>query len=141
MSGKPAIQTDDENVIVVNAERTRPRRAVVVRPPSRSAQLPVPLRAPCAPPARRGWARCSGGDRGAWYCFGAGLGIVKLIEDLFARGETSAWPRLCRSRWARTAALPAARRFGDARLATISCMRARRVLASEPREAAPSSTI
>ena len=89
---KPAtFKLDDENVVVVDADEPgRPARGTVrITPEADPAQLPVLIEAPPVP-ARRGfgWATLFWVAAAGLVLLGAGLGIVKLIEDLFARSES-----------------------------------------------------
>src|SRR3954467_13533732 len=78
------------NVIVMDPDDTgRPARGTVhVTPEADQAQLPVPVDAPRVP-VRRGlrWGTVFWAALGGLVLLGSGLGIVNLIEDLFARSE------------------------------------------------------
>ena len=88
---RPAtFKLDDPGVVVLDPDdASRPSRGTVrVTPELDPALLPVPLEAPMLP-ARRGfrwgllfWAAIAG-----LILLGAGLGVSRLIEDLFARSE------------------------------------------------------
>jgi putative membrane protein len=88
---RPAtFKLDDPAVIVMDAaDSTRAARGSVhITPESDPALLPVPLEAsiPVKPAFRWGtvfWAATAG-----LVLLGVGLGVVKLIEDLFARSES-----------------------------------------------------
>ena len=84
-------------------------------------------------------ARCSGPRSAGWCCSASGLGIVNLIEDLFARNQTLGYVALA---FAIAAALAltvviAREAFGLARLAAIEKLhlRAAEVLRSDDRAA------
>jgi putative membrane protein len=88
---RPAtFKLDDPGVVVLDPDdASRPSRGTVrVTPELDPALLPVPLEAPMLP-ARRGfrwgflfWAAIAG-----LILLGAGLGVSRLIDDLFARSE------------------------------------------------------
>jgi putative membrane protein len=88
---RPAtFKLDDPGVVVLDPDdASRPSRGTVrVTPELDPALLPVPLEAPMLP-ARRGfrwgflfWAATAG-----LILLGAGLGVSRLIDDLFARSE------------------------------------------------------
>ncbi len=88
---RPAtFKLDDPAVTVMDAEDSprAARGAVHITPESDPALLPVPLEAaiPVKPAFRWGtvfWAATAG-----LVLLGVGLGVVKLIEDLFARSES-----------------------------------------------------
>jgi putative membrane protein len=90
---RPAtFKLDDANVVVVDADETasRPGRGTVqIAPEADPAQLPVPLEMPL-PPARRGfrWGTLFWAGAAGLVLLGTGLGIIRLIEDLFARNES-----------------------------------------------------
>src|SRR5689334_778225 len=89
---RPAtFKLDDANVVVVDLDEPGrvARGTVRITPEADPAQLPVPIEAPPVP-ARRGfgWGTLFWAATGGLVLLGAGLGVVKLIEDLFARGET-----------------------------------------------------
>src|SRR5260370_1363084 len=119
----------------------RPARGTVQIPPEPDpALLPVPIDAPLLP-ARRGfrwgavfWAAVAG-----LVLLGTGLGVVNLIEDLFARSESLGLLGLaCSSVAALALTVVIAREaFGLARLATIEKLhlRAAEVLLSDDRAA------
>ncbi len=88
---KPAtFKLDDPGVVVIDADdKSRPARGTVhVTPEFDPALLPVPVEAPLAPP-RRGfrWGAVFWSAVGGLILLGLGLGVTRLIEDLFARGE------------------------------------------------------
>jgi putative membrane protein len=88
---RPAtFKLDDPGVIVMDADDTsRPSRGTVhITPEDDPALLPVPVEAPIIPP-RRGfrWGAVFWTAVGGLMLLGLGLGVTRLIEDLFARGE------------------------------------------------------
>ena len=147
---RPAtFKLDDPGVIVMDPDETgRPARGTVrVTPEADPVLLPVPVDEPLLP-ARRGfrWGTLFWSALGGLVLLGLGLGIVNLIEDLFARNQTLGYVALA---FAVAAALAltvviAREAFGLARLASIEKLhpRAAEVLLSDDRDAAaPSSTI
>ena len=67
-----------------------PRRGTVqVRPEADPALLPVPIDAPLVP-VQRGfrWGTVFWSAMGGLVTLGLGLGVTRLIEDLFARSES-----------------------------------------------------
>src|ERR1700694_1044326 len=138
---KPAtFKLGDPGVIVIDPDdASRPSRGTVhVTPELDPALLPVPVEMPILP-ARRGfrwgavfWAAVAG-----LILLGVGLGVTRLIEDLFARSEGLGFLGLA---FALAAALAlvivvAREALGLARLATIEKLHARAaaVLASDDR--------
>jgi putative membrane protein len=88
---RPAtFKLDDPGVIVMDPDdSSRPSRGTIhVTPEADSALLPVPIETPI-PPLRRGfrWGGIFWGAVGGLVLLGCGLGVVNLIEDLFARSE------------------------------------------------------
>jgi putative membrane protein len=88
---RPAtFKLDDPGVIVMDADDTSrpPRGTVHIMPEDDPALLPVPVEAPIIPP-RRGfrWGAVFWTAVGGLMLLGLGLGVTRLIEDLFARGE------------------------------------------------------
>src|SRR5258708_4925406 len=81
---------DDPGVIVMDPDdASRPPRGPVHVPPETDpALLPVPLEAPIVP-VRRGfrWGTVFWAGIGGLILLGLGLGVTRLIEDLFARSE------------------------------------------------------
>jgi putative membrane protein len=122
-------------------DASRPARGTVqITPEADPAQLPVPIDAPLLP-VRRGfrWGTLFWAATGGLVLLGLGLGIVNLIEDLFARSEGLGFVGLA---FAFAAALAltvviAREAFGLARLATIEKLhlRATEVLVSDDRAA------
>jgi putative membrane protein len=89
---RPAtFKLDDPGVVVMDPEdSSRPARGTIqVKPEADPSLLPVPLDSPLVP-VRRGfrWGMLFWTAAGGLVLLGAGLGIVNLIEDLFARSET-----------------------------------------------------
>lgn len=140
---RPAtFKLDDPGVIVMDPEDTgRPARGTVhVTPEADPAQLPVPIDVPLVP-VRRGfrWGAVFWTAVAGLLLLGTGLGIVNLIEDLFARSESLGFVGLAFAGVA-TLALTiviAREAFGLARLATIENLhlRAANVLLSDDRAA------
>jgi putative membrane protein len=138
---KPAtFKLDDPGVVVIDPEdASRPARGTVhVTPEADPALLPVPVEAPIIP-ARRGfrWGTLFWAATGGLVLLGLGLGVTRLIEDLFARSEGLGFVGLG---FAGAAALAfavvvAREALGLARLATIEKLhlRASAVLASDDR--------
>ena len=140
---RPAtFKLDDANVVVVDADETaRPGRGTVrITPEADPAQLPAPLEAPL-PPARRGlgWGTLFWTGTAGLVLLGTGLGIIRLIEDLFARNESLGFLGLGFAAVALLALLVVTGRevFGLMRLATIEKLhqRAAEVLVSDDRAA------
>ena len=82
---------DDPGVVVMDPDETgRPARGTIqITPESDPALLPVLIDAPLVP-VRRGfrWGTLFSGAVGGLVLLGTGLGVVNLIEDLFARSES-----------------------------------------------------
>jgi putative membrane protein len=89
---RPAtFKLEDPNVIVMDpdGDPSRPSRGTVhITPEADPALLPVPIEEPIVPP-RRGfrWGALLWTALGGLVVLGTGLGIVNLVEDLFARSE------------------------------------------------------
>src|SRR5258708_28262484 len=88
---RPAtFRLDDPGVIVVDPDdASRPSRGTVhITPEADPALLPVPVEAPIIP-AQRGfrWGSVFWTAIGGLILLGLGLGVTRLIEDLFARSE------------------------------------------------------
>jgi putative membrane protein len=140
---RPAtFKLDDPGVIVMDPDDSgRPARGTVqiTREPD-PALLPVPIDAPLLP-VRRGfrWGTVFWAAVGGLVLLGTGLGIVNLIEDLFARSESLGFLGLAFSSVAALAltVVIAREAFGLARLATIEKLhlRAVEVLLSDDRAA------
>jgi putative membrane protein len=138
---RPAtFKLDDPGVIVMDPDdSTRPAPGTVhVTPEADPAMQPVPIDAPLLP-VRRGlrWGAVFWSAVGGLILLGLGLGVTRLIEDLFARSESLGFLGLA---FAFVAALAFAvvvvrEAFGLARLAAIEKLhlRATAVLASDDR--------
>jgi len=138
---RPAtFRLDDPGVVVTEAdEAARLGRTTIQITPEHDPQaLPVPIEA--ALPVRRGfpWGTLFWSGLGGLTLLGTGLGVVRLIEDLFARSETLGFVGLA---FAFVTALALAVVIGReafclARLATIEKLhlRAAAVLASDDRK-------
>src|SRR3977135_828415 len=89
---RPAtFKLDDPHVIVMDpdGDPSRPSRGTVhITPEADPALLPVPIEDPVVP-LQRGfrWSALFWTALGGLVLLGTGLGIVNLIEDLFARSE------------------------------------------------------
>jgi putative membrane protein len=133
---------DDPGVVVMDQEdSTRPARGTVrITPEADPALLPVPVDTPLVP-ARRGlrWGTLFWGATAGLVLLGLGLGVVNLIEDLFARSESLGLLGLVFAVAAALALIVVTAReaSGLARLATIEKLhlRATEVLASDDRTA------
>jgi putative membrane protein len=139
---RPAtFKLDDPGVVVMDPDDTaRPARGTVrITPESDPSLLPVPIDVPL--PARRGfrWGTLFFAAVGGLVLLGTGLGIVNLVEDLFARSETLGFVGLGFAVLATLAltVVIAREAFGLARLATIEKLhlRAAEVLLSDDRAA------
>jgi putative membrane protein len=140
---RPAtFRLDDPGVVVIDQEdSTRPARGTVrIMPEADPALLPVPVDPPLVP-ARRGfrWGTLFWGATAGLVLLGLGLGVVHLIEDLFARSEGLGLLGLVFAVAAALALIVVTAReaLGLARLATIEKLhlRAAEVLASDDRAA------
>jgi putative membrane protein len=140
---RPAtFKLDDANVVVMDSEETGrlARGTVRITPEADPAQLPVPVDAPLLP-ARRGlrWGTMFWTATGGLVSLGLGLGITRLVEDLFARSETLGYLGLGLAAIAGLALAVVTGRelFGLMRLAAIEKLhlRAAQVLASDDRAA------
>ncbi|QWG24398.1 YcjF family protein [Bradyrhizobium sediminis] len=138
---RPAtFKLDDPAVIVTDPDdSSRPSRGTVhVRPEADPSLLPVLVEAPLVPVQRRfRWGTVFWSATGGLVLLGLGLGVTRLIEDLFARSESLGIAGLA---FAIAAALALAivvtrEAFGLARLATIEKLhlRAGAVLVSDDR--------
>jgi putative membrane protein len=88
---RPAtFRLDDPGVIVTEADDAGRslRGTIQITPEPDPAALPVPVEAPA--PARRGfpWGTLFWSGLAGLILLGVGLGVVRLIEDLFARSES-----------------------------------------------------
>jgi putative membrane protein len=138
---RPAtFKLDDPGVIVMDPDdASRPARGTVhVTPEADPSLLPIPLEAPILP-VQRGfrWGTLFWASVGGLTLLGVGLGVTRLIEDLFTRSESLGFLGLA---FAFVAALAfvvvvAREAFGLIRLATIEKLhlRAIEVLASDDR--------
>jgi putative membrane protein len=140
---RPAtFKLDDANVVVMDSEETGrlARGTVRITPEADPAQLPVPVDAPLLP-ARRGlrWGTMFWTAAGGLVSLGLGLGIVHLIEDLFARSQSLGYLALALAAVAGLAFTVVVGReaFGLMRLAAIEKLhlRAAEVLRSDDRAA------
>lgn len=138
---RPAtFKLDDANVVVVDADEPGRLAPGMVRitPEAEPAQLPVPLEVPPVP-ARRGfkWGTLFWSATGGLVLLGAGLGISRLIEDLFARSASLGYLGLGFAAAAGLALTVVTGRemFGLMRLAAIEKLhaRAQAVLVSDDR--------
>jgi putative membrane protein len=92
---RPAtFKLDDPGVVVMDPDdSSRPSRGTVhITPEADSTLLPVPLDAPILRP-RRGlrWGAVFWTAIGGLTLLGLGLGITRLVEDLFARSDSLGW--------------------------------------------------
>ena len=133
---------DDPSVIVMEPDDTgRPARGTVqIRPEPDAALLPVPMDTPLPPVRRRfGWGTLFWSAVGGLVLLGTGLGVVNLIEDLFARSGSLGFLGLALAVVAALAltVVIAREAFGLARLATIEKLhlRAAEVLLNDDRAA------
>jgi len=87
---KPAtFRLDDANVVVVEGDEAgRPARGTVQIMPEPEPQLPVPIETPVLPRRGFGWGTLFWAAVAGLVLLGFGLGVVNLIEDLFARSES-----------------------------------------------------
>ena len=136
---RPAtFKLDDPGVVVMDPEDSSrpPRGTVHVTPEFEPAALPVPVEAPVLRPQRGfRWGAVFWTAIGGLILLGLGLGVTRLIEDLFARSEGLGLVGLAFAFAATLAfAIVVAREaFGLARLAAIEKLhlRAIAVLASD----------
>ena len=140
---RPAtFRLDDPGVVVMDQEdATRPARGTVrITPEADPALLPVALEPPLVP-VRRGfrWGTLFWAATAGLVLLGLGLGVVNMIEDLFARSESLGLLGLVLAVAAAFALIVVIAReaLGLARLATIEKLhlRAAEVLASDDRAA------
>ena len=139
---RPAtFKLDDPGVIVMDPDDTsRPSRGTVhITPESDPALLPVVIEAPLLPARRSfGWGTLFWTAVGGLVVLGLGLGVVNLIEDLFARSESLGFLGLALALLAALAFVVVVAReaLGLARLATIEKLhlRAATVLLSDDRD-------
>jgi putative membrane protein len=128
---RPAtFKLDDPGVIVIDPDdASRPPRGTVrITPESDPALLPVPVEAPLLP-VQRGfpWGTVFWSAVGGLILLGLGLGVTRLIEDLFARSEGLGFLGLAFAFAATLAFIVVVAReaFGLARLVTIEKLHAR----------------
>ena len=140
---RPAtFKLDDPGVVVMDTEDTGrlARGTIQIVPEAEPAQLPVPVDLPLVP-VRRGfrWGTLFWSSVAGLVALGTGLGVINLIEDLFARNEGLGVLGLALAIIAAVAlAVVTMREFiGLARLATIEKLhlRAAEVLVSDDRAA------
>jgi putative membrane protein len=138
---RPAtFKLDDPGVIVMDPDdSSRPSKGTIhVRPEADAALLPVLVEAPLIP-VQRGfrWGTMFWSALGGLVTLGLGLGVTRLIEDLFARSESFGYIGLAFAAVAAVALVVIVTReaLGLARLATIEKLhlRASAVLASDDR--------
>jgi putative membrane protein len=139
---RPAtFKLDDPHVIVMDPDGnpSRPSRGTVhITPESDPALLPVPIEEPVVP-LQRGfrWGALFWAALGGLMLLGTGLGIVNLVEDLFARSEGLGFLGLAFAVLATFALVVVTAReaFSLARLATIEKLhrRAAEALLSDDR--------
>jgi putative membrane protein len=138
---RPAtFKLDDPGVVVMDpADAARPSRGEVhVTPEVERPLLPVALETPPVARQRRfRWGAVFWTSVGGLVLLGLGLGVSRLIEDLFARSESLGFVGVAFASAAALALLVVATReaFGLARLAAIEKLhlRAAAVLASDDR--------
>src|SRR5207247_6001443 len=138
---RPAtFKLDDPSVVVMDpADSSRPSRGTVhVTPEADPVLLPVPIEAPILRPQRGfRWGAVFWTAIGGLILLGLGLGVTRLIEDLFARSEGLGFLGLVFAFAATLALIVVVVReaFGLARLAAIEKLhfRAAAVLASDDR--------
>jgi putative membrane protein len=130
----------DPGVVVMDPDdASRPARGTIqITPETDPGLLPVPVEAPTLP-AQRGfrWGTVFWSALGGLTILGVGLGVTRLIEDLFARSESLGVLGLAFALIAALAFVVVVTReaFGLIRLATIEKLhlRAAEVLASDDR--------
>jgi putative membrane protein len=140
-SRRPAtFRLDDPGVVVTEADETTRlgRTTIQITPEPDPANLPVPIAATL--PARRGfpWGTLFWSGVAGLTLLGVGLGVVRLIEDLFARSDSLGFVGVALAFITALALAVVTGReaFGLARLATIEKLhqRAAAVLASDDRK-------
>jgi putative membrane protein len=139
---RPAtFKLDDPSVIVMDPDDSnRPSRGTIhITPEADPALLPLALDAPMVPVRRSrfSWGTVFWAGLGGLVLLGVGLGVVNLIEDLFARSEGLGFLGVAFTAAAALglAVIIAREAFGLMRLATIEKMhlRATEVLLSDDR--------
>ncbi|VIO78898.1 hypothetical protein CI1B_75730 [Bradyrhizobium ivorense] len=140
---RPAtFKLDDPGVVLIDPDDTSrlARGTIQIVPEAEPAQLPVPADAPLLP-ARRGfrWGTLFWGAVAGLVVLGTGLGVINLVEDLFARNQGLGFLGLGFAVIAAVAlaVITARELVGLARLATIEKLhlRAAEVLISDDRKA------
>ncbi|MBR0893358.1 TIGR01620 family protein [Bradyrhizobium tropiciagri] len=140
---RPAtFKLDDPGVVVMDPEEAGrlTRGTIQIVPEAESAQLPVPIDTPLLP-ERRGfrWGTLFWSAVAGLVVLGTGLGVINLVEDLFARNEGLGVVGLGLAVIAAVALAVVTTRelVGLARLATIEKLhlRAEEVLISDDRAA------
>jgi putative membrane protein len=145
---RPAtFKLDDPHVTVIDADDEPGRLArgtIRITPEADPALLPVPVEEPIVP-LRRGfrWGALFWTALGGLVLLGSGLGVVNLVEDLFARSEGFGFLGLGFAILATLALLVIVAReaFSLARLATIEKLHRRAVEALLSDDRAASRTI
>jgi putative membrane protein len=87
---RPAtFRLDDPSVVVIDADEAgKPAHGAVQVTPEPDPQLPVPVEAPAVPRRAFGWGTVFWTGIAGMVLLALGLGVVNLIEDLFARSES-----------------------------------------------------
>jgi putative membrane protein len=88
---RPAtFRLDDPSVVVMDTDDAgKPARGTVqITPEHDPAQLPVPIEPPAVPRRAFGWGTLFWTGVAGMVLLGLGLGVTRLIEDLFARSES-----------------------------------------------------
>ncbi len=130
---RPAtFKLDDPGVIVMDPEDSSrpPRGTVHVTPEVEPAALPVPIETPVLRPQRGfRWGAVFWSAIGGLILLGVGLGVTRLIEDLFARSEGLGFVGLAFAFAAALALIVVVVReaFALARLATIEKLHLRAI--------------
>jgi putative membrane protein len=144
---KPAtFKLDDPGVTIMDPDdSSRPSRGTIhITPELEPALLPVPIEAPIVP-VQRGfrWGALFWAAIGGLILLGVGLGVTRLIEDLFARSEGLGFLGLAFAFAAALALVVVVAReaFGLARLATIEKLHLRAGAALLSDDRAESRTI
>jgi putative membrane protein len=144
---KPAtFKLDDPGVVVIDTDdKSRPSRGTVhITPEADTSLLPVLVEPPIVP-VQRGlrWGAVFWSAVGGLIVLGLGLGVTRLIEDLFARNEGLGFLGLALAFAAALAFVVVVARetFGLARLATIEKMHLRAAAALLSDDRAESRTI
>jgi putative membrane protein len=87
---RPAtFRLDDPSVVVIDADDAgKPAAGAVQVRPEPDPQLPIPVEAPAARRGAFGWSTVFWTGVAGMVLLALGLGVVHLIEDLFARSES-----------------------------------------------------